>query len=531
MVNGRTRGAMRQVVRIFQDGTLAGLSDREVLGRFVDARDEAAFEALLARHGPMVWNVCRRILRHPDDADDAFQATFLALAFQASRLRIGDSLGPWLYRVASRVAARARADRRRRADRERSGVAIPEPEPERGEAAGLEEIGRAIHEELAGLPERLRAPMVLCYLEGMTHEQAARQLACPVGTVRSRLARARDRLRGRITRRGLVTTPAALDALLTSSGPASTVPPHLSISLVKVAATLAAGAAPSTGGCTIPARVAALLEGVLNVLRVKQFVGSMAALAAVGIVATVAALSVFPVSGQTKDAVDPRPIGPDGRRIGAHRGEETYVKTYYVGDLLWIEGIPGEKLKQSADAGANVVQRMVDMSPVIDLITSTAARGTWTIHDGDGKDVTTSGEPVTRGPVGRRSTTVGHITPFYLSVSLIVRHTKEGHDEVADLLRKLRRLLDARNHPEGVQGYDREVAKVGFLPGPHDPSKPAPAPVYIVNPVRDNALPGPHDPSEPARSASPTSPDRKARIGRLLDELRREVNKLPADDE
>ena len=106
MVNGCTSGAMRQLVRIFQDGTLAGLSDREVLGRFVDDRDEAAFEWLLGRHGPMVLNVCRQILRDPDDAEDAFQATFLALACKASTLRVGESLGPWLYRVANRVAAR-----------------------------------------------------------------------------------------------------------------------------------------------------------------------------------------------------------------------------------------------------------------------------------------------------------------------------------------------------------------------------------------------------------------------------------------
>src|SRR5262249_3380630 len=112
MVNGRTSGVIRQIVRVFHGGTLTGLSDREVLGRFVDDRDEAAFEVLLARHGPMVLNVCRQILRDPDDAEDAFQATFLALACKAGTLRIGESLGPWLYRVASRVAARARAHRR-----------------------------------------------------------------------------------------------------------------------------------------------------------------------------------------------------------------------------------------------------------------------------------------------------------------------------------------------------------------------------------------------------------------------------------
>jgi len=96
MVNGRTSGVIRQIARVFQDGTLAGLSDREILEHFVNVRDEAAFEALLARHGPMVLNVCRQILRDPNDAEDAFQATFLALACKAATLRIGESLGPWL---------------------------------------------------------------------------------------------------------------------------------------------------------------------------------------------------------------------------------------------------------------------------------------------------------------------------------------------------------------------------------------------------------------------------------------------------
>jgi RNA polymerase sigma factor (sigma-70 family) len=492
MVNGRTRAAMREVVRIFQDGTLAGLSDREILARFVSARDEAAFEALLARHGPMVWNVCRQILRQPDDAEDAFQATFLALACKAGTLHVGESLGPWLYRVASRVAARARADRRRRSDRERSGGPIPEPESARGEAAGLEEICRVVHQELGCLPERLRSPIVLCYLEAMTHEQAARQLGCPVGTVRSRLARARDRLRGRIARRGLVNSTAVLGVMLTSSGRASTIPTHIPKSLVKIAAQLAAGTASlGGGGCGVPARVAALLEGVLIVLRTKQLVGSMAALAGVGIVATVAALSVFSASGQTDGASDPWPVRPDGRRIGARQQEDTYVRTYYVGDLLRLEPIPG---------GA---RRRVDMSPLIDLITSTVARGTWRVNDSNGKEVTTSGATAARGPAGRRSTTVGAITPFYLSVSLIVRHTKEGHEEVANLLRKVRVLLDTRDNPEGAREDDRDVAKAS-LPGPHDPAKGTP----------------------PALNASP---DRKARIGRLLDELRQEVEKLPND--
>ena len=117
MVHGSTQVAWRQVVRVFHDGTLTGMSDREVLERFVNDRDESAFEVLLNRHGPMVLNICRQLLREPHDAEDAFQAAFLILVRKAGSIRVEGSLGPWLYSVASRTAARARANGRRRGER------------------------------------------------------------------------------------------------------------------------------------------------------------------------------------------------------------------------------------------------------------------------------------------------------------------------------------------------------------------------------------------------------------------------------
>ena len=147
------------------------------------------------------------MLFDPHDVDDAVQAVFLVLVRKARTIRIEDSLGPWLYTVAGRVAARARANRRKQWARE-SFKDIP-PEPSYSSTAGNSEIPVIIHDELGRLPERLRAPLVLCYLEGLTHDLAARQLDCPVGTVRSRLARARDLLHRRIIRRGLTLTAAA----------------------------------------------------------------------------------------------------------------------------------------------------------------------------------------------------------------------------------------------------------------------------------------------------------------------------------
>ena len=515
MVYGRTSGVIRQIVRVFQDGTLAGLSDREILGRFVDDRDEAAFEALLSRHGPMVLNVCRQVLRDPDDVEDAFQGTFLALACKANSLWIGESLGPWLYRVASRVAARARADRRRRGDREKCGGPSPDflSEPDCRDSPDGDDIPRIVHEELGRLPERLRAPVVLCHLEGMTHEQAAGQLGCPIGTIRSRLARARALLHRRFARRGIVTSAGAFGTILATDASASAVPQHLLSSLSRIASRLAAGTVPTWVGWGPSARVVALLEGVLNVWRVKKLVGFLTALAVVGTIAMIGGSSIFPASGQTQEDAGLRPVS---ERVhpsltgGGEANPELIVKTYYVGDLL-LSSRPHNR--QPGEGGDEGSRRWVDMTPLVDLITSTAAKGTWTVHDANGAEILTRGDGIGRTPASGRSARVGHITPFFLSISLIIRQTAEGHDEVADLLRKLRRIVE----PPGMIEEEERLTSSGG-------TKPSPLAGYVTRP---------HFVSRPAatprkgKPAGSASPDRNARIRRLLDDLRQEVEKLP----
>src|SRR4051794_27990527 len=215
---------------LFSDGTLAGLTEGELIDRFVRGRDEAAFEALLARHGPMVLGVCRQLLRDPNDVDDAFQAAFLVLVRKAGTIRRGDLLGNWLYGVAYRVARRARALSTRRpaqaplgseavsalagANRDCSTVPDPEPKP-------------WLHEEVARLPEKYRVPVLLCYFQGLTPYEAARRLGCPLGTVKGRLARARDLLRRRLTRRGVTLSAAALAAHFAVLEARATVPAPL----------------------------------------------------------------------------------------------------------------------------------------------------------------------------------------------------------------------------------------------------------------------------------------------------------------
>ena len=207
MTNASARGFTDHIQVLFSAGTCGGMADGQLLERFLAGRDEGgelAFEALVTRHGPMVMRVCRNLLDDPHDAHDAFQAVFLVMARRAGAIRDRESVGGWLYGVAVRVAARARVGAIRRNIRDRrttqavqsvaevSSKENDEPTIERNEGAEI------VHHELGRLPEKYRAPIVLCYFEGLTHDEAAARLSWPVGTVRSRLARARDTLRSRL---------------------------------------------------------------------------------------------------------------------------------------------------------------------------------------------------------------------------------------------------------------------------------------------------------------------------------------------
>ena len=208
---GSSESASGYLTALFRDGTLSSKSDSELLELFIAARSkrdecaELAFSALLARHGPMVLRVCLAALGDDHQADDAFQATFLILASRAWSIRRHVSIGSWLYGVALRVAGTERSRTARRNRHERRHAEMMARTIEEPHESGLRdnEAVRVLHQEIGLLPERYRSAVVLCYLEGLTHETAAERLGRPVGTVRSRLATARDRLRARLTRRGL----------------------------------------------------------------------------------------------------------------------------------------------------------------------------------------------------------------------------------------------------------------------------------------------------------------------------------------
>jgi RNA polymerase sigma factor (sigma-70 family) len=197
----RRLGNVLHHVRTLAAGPQAeGLSDPELLERFARCRDEAAFEALVKRHGQMVLGVCRRVLRHTQDAEDACQATFLVLARKAATLRQGEALGSWLYRVAHHIALKARGVVARRTAGE---VPAAKPQADATEEVSWREALAVLDQELARLPAGYRAALVLCYLEGRTQDEAARQLGWSLGTLRGQLERGRAKLRARLLRRGI----------------------------------------------------------------------------------------------------------------------------------------------------------------------------------------------------------------------------------------------------------------------------------------------------------------------------------------
>jgi len=201
MASATIGAALRQIHQLFEEGTIAGLSDARLLDRFRKLRDAAAFEILVGRHGPMVLAVCRGILIDPADAEDAFQATFLLLAQKAGGIREGQALGAWLHRVAHRVALQANVDAARRKSKERHARLISLEAGTHDEARDEAQV--VLHEEVDRLSEKYRRPLVLCELQGLTHAQAAALLSCGEATIRRRLAQARSLLRSRLIRRGV----------------------------------------------------------------------------------------------------------------------------------------------------------------------------------------------------------------------------------------------------------------------------------------------------------------------------------------
>ncbi len=275
------------------------MSETLLLERFITDRDEEAFEALISRHGPMVLGMCRRMLDDPRDVEDAFQATFLVLVRKAGSLRDRDLLANWLYGVAHRVATRARATACRRRMRERpGGEELAVANPTREDRAELRAV---LDDELARLPNRLRSAVILCDVEGVPQGEAARRLGCPVGTVKSRLSRARDRLRVRLVRRGVAPAALLAGSLFEPGTATAAIPAALGASTVKAAKGFAVGAAVS-------AQAAALVEGVLKSMTMAKIKMIAAGLLTIGLVACTLTIAARVAQEAPSPVAAPEPL-------------------------------------------------------------------------------------------------------------------------------------------------------------------------------------------------------------------------------
>ncbi len=340
MAHGQAGIILRHICTILDTQAAKSLTDGQLLERFVARRDESAFSVLMQRHGRLVWSVCRNILHPEQDAEDAFQATFLVLARRAESIRKGESVGSWLYGVAHRVAMKAKKTAAKRWRYERGGGMLSPAAtagkhsaragesmaPGGGELA-LKELQAILHKELERLPNKYRAPFVLCCLEGRSRKEVAGELGWKEGTVSSRVAEARRQLQRRLTRRGV-----ALSAVLCAT---AVVPNGASAALA--AKTLREAMLDAAGqGKIVSAQVAALADGVMKAMALgKAKVGMALVLAAslVGAGVGLSANQVFRAKSQAAEPVSPEKLLADGGDIGP-RGDKKHSRTDIYGDPL-----------------------------------------------------------------------------------------------------------------------------------------------------------------------------------------------------
>ncbi len=299
-----SRSISQLIRRVVADECVRQLPDQVLLQQFRERRDEAAFGTLLHRHGPMVLGVCRSVLRNEADAEDAFQATYLILARKAASIRKTASLGSWLHGVAHRTALKARA---RSATREQHEAQAPGRPASLPDDLAWREVQQALHEELNAIAEQYRDPLVACYLEGKTQDEAATQLGVAKSTLKDRLERGRSLLRTRLVRRGL--GPSALLAAAVLPAAATAVPAPLASSTLNAAQLFARGQVATT---VASAKVAALTEGVLKTMLLTKLKFATVVLVGLALLAGGASLALLaaPASEPPTAVIPSRPPDP-----------------------------------------------------------------------------------------------------------------------------------------------------------------------------------------------------------------------------
>jgi RNA polymerase sigma factor (sigma-70 family) len=342
--NGVMDAVVRDLQTLFGIGVMGARSDGQLLDRFVERREGAVFEAIVRRHGPMVWGVCRRVLRDHHDAEDAVQATFLVLARKAASIMPREKLGNWLYGVANQTSMKARAKRTKRRGRE--GQVPDMPEPEATSQDLRDDLTELLDQELSRLPEKYRIPIVVCELEGKTHKEAASQLGWPIGTVSSRLSRAKSMLARRLSRQGVSLSVSSLAVLLAQESASANMPPSLIHSTAHAASLFAAGRALTAG--MVSAEVATLTGKVLKFMLLSKL-KITAAFLLMGVTLTVVGTSLAYQEKPSKEGnggSDQReqlaakkgvvvPALPGARAIefGGGSNEPSYVR---YGDLFFV---------------------------------------------------------------------------------------------------------------------------------------------------------------------------------------------------
>ncbi len=296
----------------------AEMTDGQLLESFISWKNEAAFAALVSRHGPMVLGVCRRLLPNHHDAEDAFQATFLVLARKAASVRPRDRVANWLHGVAYRTALKARTQSAKRHVRERQVSELPEPAVVPPDTRT--DLRDLIDREVSRLPDAYRLPIILCYLEARSIKEATRQLGWPQGTLAGRLARARQLLAKRLTQRGLALTGGSLALARTGQAAPACVPQALAVATFEAAVACALGKV--TAG-TISAPVAALTEGVANVMMLTKLKAGMLLLIALGVVALGSGSLLRPSAEADEANAGPGVVNPAKQAETPSRTEET----------------------------------------------------------------------------------------------------------------------------------------------------------------------------------------------------------------
>jgi RNA polymerase sigma factor (sigma-70 family) len=356
MATSSINNVIQQVRKTILASDAIGLTDGQLLTYFIEQQDDAAFAALVRRHGPMVWGVCCRLLQSHHDAEDAFQATFLVLVHKAGSVMPREMVANWLHGVACTTANRARVARAKRHSREMQVKEMPEPET--AVPAVWTDVKPVLDLELSHLPVKYRVVLLLCDMEGKTRKEVARQLGLPEGTVAGQLARARTMLAKRLSKRGVVLSGGSLALGLSQNGAPACVPPSVVSTTIHVATSVAAG--KTVAAAVISAEVATLAEGVLTTMFLSKLKLALAGLFVICALSAGVARFAFAWGGneagvgKEKDVAAKKSTSPQGEK--AKEAKDLVLGTWKIvsaesnGKAVSDEGTEGDTVVITAGA-------------------------------------------------------------------------------------------------------------------------------------------------------------------------------------